>query len=104
MAEAAFPHGVCPCPCEQEPASLNQESLHECRALESSEKNRDRTKQLVIKWQPFHHRLHRVRHDVDGEHLPAEEIFERINDEDDGRNLENPKRHHGQAVSDEELN
>jgi hypothetical protein len=48
--------------------------------------------------------LNRRRHDVDGKHLAAQEIFERINDEHDGRDFQNPERHHGQAVSDKELN
>ncbi len=35
---------------------------------------------------------------------PAQEIFERIHDEHDGGDFQNPKRHHGQAVGDKELN
>ena len=33
MAEAAFPHEVCPGPREQEPAGLDRECLRESRAL-----------------------------------------------------------------------
>ena len=45
-----------------------------------------------------------VTHDVDRKHLAAEEIFERIHDENDGGDFQNPERKHRQAVSDEELN
>ena len=41
---------------------------------------------------------------IDGKHLPTEEVFERVNDEHDGGDFQNPKRHHGEAVSDKELN
>jgi hypothetical protein len=36
--------------------------------------------------------------------LATEEVFEGINDENDGGDFQNPKRHHGEAVSDKELN
>src|SRR5438132_2609509 len=76
MAETAFPHGARGSPRKQEPSCLNCECLHELGTVESPEKDGDGTKQLIIKRQPFHHRLHRVWHDVDGKHLAAEEIFE----------------------------
>src|SRR5437867_12850380 len=104
MAEAAFPHGARPCPGKQKPADLNEQRLHEIGSFQSAKEDRNRTEELVVEGQPFHHRLNRVRHDVDGKHLAAQEIFERINDENDGGNFQNPKRHHRQAVSDKELN
>ena len=73
------------------------------RAAETTLEDRDRTKQFVIKRKPFHHRLDRGRHDIEREHLAAEEIFEAVNDEDDGRDLENPERHHGKRVGEEKL-
>ena len=103
MAEAAFPHGARGGPREQEPAGLNHQCLNEIRAFQSAKENRDRTKELVIKRQPFHHRLHGVWHDVDGKHLATEEIFERVNDENDGGDFQDPERHHRQAIGDEEL-
>ena len=45
---------------------------------------RDRAKQLVVEWQPFHDRLNDWRHDIQREHLPSEEVLEAVNDEDDG--------------------
>src|SRR6476620_7745252 len=104
MAEPALPHESRPRPREQEPASLHRHRLHELRPLQPAEKDRYRTKQLIVKRQPFHHGLDCGWHDVDRKHLAAEEIFERINDENDGGNFQNPKRPHHQAVSDEELN
>jgi len=104
MAEAAFPHVVCPGPREQEPAGLDRQRLHEFSPFQSAEEDRDWTKQFVVERQPFHHGLDGRRHDVDRKHLATEEVFERINDEHDGGDFQNPKRHHRQAVSDKELN
>ena len=103
MAEAAFPHRARHGPGENEPADLDEQCLRQFRAAESLEENRDWTKKFVIKRQPFHHRLDAVGHDVDGKHLAAEEIFERVNDEDDGGDFQDPEGHHGQAVGDEKL-
>ncbi len=104
MAEAAFPHSACGGPGEQKPSALNSQSFCQCRTLQPAKKDCDRTKQLVVKRQPFHYRLDPHRHDVDGKHLPAEEIFERVNNENDRRDFQDPERHHRQAISDEELN
>src|SRR5918996_343162 len=104
MAEASFPHGARGGPGKKEPTSLNCQRFCQCRALQPAKEDRDRTKQLIIKRQPFHHRLDSHGHDVDREHLAAKEIFERVNDENDGRDFQNPERHHRQAVGDEELN
>src|SRR6266536_3418021 len=104
MAETAFPHVVRPGPREEQPTSLDRQRLDKFSPFQSAEKDRNRAKQLVIKRQPFHHRLHGGWHDVDRKHLAAEEIFERINDENDCRDFQNPKRHHRKAVSDKELN
>src|ERR1051326_6109260 len=104
MAEAAFPHEVRPSPRKQQPAGLDCHRLNKLCSFESAEKDRDWTKQFIIKRQPFHHRLYRSWHDVDGKHLAAEEILERINDEHDGRDFQNPKCPHRQAIGDEELN
>src|SRR6266705_162288 len=57
MAEAALPHEARPRPREQKPAALDRQCLYEFRSLQSAEKNRDRTKQLVVKRQPFHYGL-----------------------------------------------
>src|SRR4029453_10273613 len=104
MAEAAFPHGARGGPGEQKPTALNRQALRHLRSAKAFHENRDREKEFVIKRQPFHHRLDSRGHDVDGEHLAAEEIFERVNDENDSRDFQDPERHHCQAVSDEELN
>src|SRR5262249_35935490 len=61
-------------------------------------------KKLVVKRQPFHHRVHGGGHDVDRKHLTPEEVFERIHDEHDGGDFQNPERKHRQTVGDEELN
>src|SRR5207237_7411725 len=103
MAEAAFPHGAGGGPGEQEPASLNRQRLHERHTLKSAEENGDGAKQLVIERQPFHYGLDADGHDVDREHLAAQKIFERVDNENDGRDFKDPKGHHGQDVSDEEL-
>jgi ABC-2 type transport system permease protein len=85
------------------PIAIFMERLRQFCAAESLQKNRDWTKQLVIKRQPFHHRLDSGGHDVDGKHLAAEKIFKRVNDEDDGRDFQDPEGHHGEAVGDEKL-
>src|SRR6266581_116493 len=104
MPEAASPHEAGPHPRDKQPAGLDRQRLHKLSPLEPAEKDRDRTKQFVVKRQPLHHGLDSGGHDIDGEHLAAQEIFERIYDEYDGGDFQNPKRKHRQAVSDEELN
>src|SRR5262245_3281110 len=103
-AETTFPHEVCPGPGEHEPAGLDRERLRESRALYPPKKNGDRGKQLIIKRQPLHHGVDCRGHDVDRKHLAAKKVFERIDDENDCRDLQDPKRHHRQAVSDKKLN
>src|SRR5438067_1231338 len=76
MAQAAVPHHPRNQPGEKKPAGLDREGLPEFGAFQSFEKNRDRTKQFVIKRHPFQRRLNSRRHDIDRKHLPAEEIFE----------------------------
>src|SRR6478672_12404392 len=76
MAEPALPHEARPHPRQQEPASLDGERLHEIGAFQPAKKDGDRAKQLIIKRQPLHYGLNRSRHDVDGKHLTAQEIFE----------------------------
>src|SRR4029453_3822422 len=98
MPEAAFPHVVCPSPREQQPSRLDRQRLHEVSPFQSAEKNRDWTKQFVVERQPFHHGLDRRWHDVDGKHLPAEEVLERVNDEKDGGDFHNTKRNHRRAL------
>ena len=44
----------------------------------------DGKEKLIIKWQPFQDGLDCRRHDIEWEHLAAEEIFEAIDDEDNG--------------------
>src|SRR5436309_253482 len=71
MAEAALPHEARPHPREQEPAGLDRQRLHKIRSFQPAEKDRDRTKQFIVKRQPLHYRLNRSWHYVDGKHLPA---------------------------------
>jgi len=82
---------------------LDRERLPKLHAFQAFEKNRHRTKQFIIERHPFQRRLNWSRHDVDWKHLAAKEIFERVNDENDGGNFQNPERHHRERVSDEEL-
>src|SRR5215475_1882837 len=55
MAEAAFPHEVCPGPREQQPAGLDRKPPRKFSPVESAKKDGDREQQLVIKRQKFHH-------------------------------------------------
>ena len=82
---------------------MDGERLPQFRTFQALQENRDRTKQFVIERHPFQRRLNSGRHDVDREHLAAQEIFERINDEHDGGDFQNPERHHRERIGDEEL-
>jgi hypothetical protein len=104
MSQAALPHEVCDPPrLYQDPVGLNHRALRHLRSPQPFHENRDREKEFVTKWKPFHDCLDAGWHDVHREHLAAEEILERINDENGGGYFEDPERHHGQAVSDEKL-
>ena len=60
-------------------------------------------KNLVVKRQRLHHPLERRRHDIERENLAAQEVLERVKQEDDRRDFENPKREHRERVGDEKL-
>ena len=51
-------------------------ALHISAPRQTFHEDRDRAKEFVIKGQPLHDRLDAGRHDVEREHLAAEEIFE----------------------------
>ena len=104
MPQPAFPHEMRHGPHEQDPAGLDGERFHHLGAAQAFHEDRDRAKQFVVEWQPFHRRLDTGRHDIDGEHLAAEEIFEGVNDEHDRGDLENPERHERDRVGDKKLN
>src|SRR5262245_61560917 len=104
MAEAALPHKPRPHPREQQPAGLDRQPLCKFNPFKSAEKDGDRKKQLVIERQPSHHGVDCGGHNVDRKHLATEEKFERIYDENDGGDFQNPERKHRQTVGDEELN
>jgi len=74
MAEATFPHVVCPGPCEEQPTGLDRQGLHQFGALQAAEKDRNWAKQFVVERQPFHHGLDRRRHDVDWKQVQREDI------------------------------
>src|SRR5882724_807553 len=103
MTQAAVPHGAGDGPGEKEPAGLDGERLPKLYSFQALEKDRDRTEQFVIKRHPFQRRLDPGRHDVDREHLAAQEIFERVNNENDGGDFQDPERHHRERIGDKEL-
>jgi hypothetical protein len=76
MSQAALPHEVRGSPGYQDPVGLNRQALRHLRSAQAFHENRDREKEFVIKWQPFHYRLHSVWHDVDWKHLASEKILE----------------------------
>ena len=103
MAQAFAPHEMRGRPGGKQPARLNGQRLEERRSLQAAGENGNGAEELIIEGQPLHHGLHSRRHDVDGEHLPAEEILEGIDNENDGRDFQDPEGHHGEGVGDEEL-
>src|ERR1051325_8330784 len=78
MPQATAPHGAGGGPGHKKPPRLDGERLEEIGAFEAFEENGDRAEELVIEREPFHRRLAAHGHDVDREHLAAEEIFEQI--------------------------
>src|SRR5437868_15112306 len=100
MPEAASPHEAGPHPRDKQPAGLDRQRLHKLSPLEQAEKDRDRTKQFLIKRQTLHHGLDSGGHDIDGEHLATQEIFERIYDEYYGGNSKKAKSKHRKTISD----
>src|SRR5205085_9115532 len=91
MSKTPFPHVTGGAPREDKPAGLDGERLAHLGAPEAFHENGDWTEEFIVKGEPFQRGLDTRRHDVDREHLAAEEVLEGINNENDRRDFQNPE-------------
>ncbi len=102
-AYAAVPHEFCHDGGDEDPSGLDQDPLVEGGLVETFEEYGDGEIELVREDRIFGERSKGCGEEVEGEHVAAEEVFERVEKEDDGGDFEEPEREHGQRVGDEEL-
>ena len=102
-ADASIPHEFCDGCGDDDPRGLDEHSFVESGFVESFEKNGNREVEFVGKDGVFCQGREGGGEKVEWEYVAAEEVFEGVKEEDDGRNFEKPEREHGQRVGDEEL-
>src|SRR4051794_27650939 len=91
VAESARPDPAAQEPAAEHPGGLDQQALPDLRALNAADEDGDRKIHLVLEGQPEARLAEEGGHQVQREKAAGEEVFDRVDDENEGRDLQQPE-------------